>query len=439
MMHFTTFHAFSVVRSTTKVLHTAIASGVAAIALAVAWPATAEVRGDLVILNWLAGSEADTMRQLEAAFMAKYPDVKIREVPVTWSGDARGGIRTTLMGGEKVDLVINTWPSFRKELVTAGLLRSLDDVWSDKKWDTKLADSWRTLGSVDGQFYGVTYNYGDRSGLWYRPDTLKKAGLDTPPSDWAGLLASFPKLKASGVTPLVVPAKFWAHAEIFETLLIRTAGADATRKLAAHKIPWTDPVIKTALRKWREMIEAECCGDTATMLGTDWDNAADIVLKNAAGGYFQLGMWISGRAQNDYKLKAETDYALFQFPALGLGHDSDSSVDAKEFNAVTTGENPEAANAFLDFSLSAGGANVIAKAGLATPSKETDVSLYGPIIRKSNDAVKKSDVVFVLGDTLPGELADEYRVQLQKFLQNPSDANIDVVTEAIEAKAKALY
>ena len=32
-------------------------------------------------------------------------------------------------------------------------------------------------------------------------------------------------------------------------------------------------------------------------------------------------------------------------------------------------------------------------------------------------------VQFVMGDLLPGDLVDEYRVQLQKFLQDPSDAN----------------
>ena len=46
---------------------------------------------------------------------------------------------------------------------------------------------------------------------------------------------------------------------------------------------------------------------------------------------------------------------------------------------------------------------------------------------------------FVLGDLLPGDLVDEYRVQLQKFLQDPSDANIDAVTAAIEAKAADAY
>jgi hypothetical protein len=56
--------------------------------------------------------------------------------------------------------------------------------------------------------------------------------------------------------------------------------------------------------------------------------------------------------------------------------------------------------------------------------------------RGAADAVAASKVQFVLGDLLPGDLVDEYRVQLQKFLQDPSDATIDAVTQALEAKAK---
>jgi len=54
-------------------------------------------------------------------------------------------------------------------------------------------------------------------------------------------------------------------------------------------------------------------------------------------------------------------------------------------------------------------------------------------------AVAASKVQFVLGDLLPGDLVDEYRVQLQKFLQDPSEANVDAVLAAIEAKAATAY
>ena len=77
--------------------------------------------------------------------------------------------------------------------------------------------------------------------------------------------------------------------------------------------------------------------------------------------------------------------------------------------------------------------------GYASPSKNADTSLLGPVQQVATAAVAASKVQFVLGDLLPGDLVDEYRVQLQKFLQDPSDATIDAVTAAIEAKAQEFY
>ena len=150
-------------------------------------------------------------------------------------------------------------------------------------------------------------------------------------------------------------------------------------------------------------------------------------------------MWVNARARNDYGLKEGVDYSLFQFPALGMGHDDTSSVDTKELNVTTNGTNKAAADAFLDFIISAEAADLMAGFGFASPSSAANNSLLGPVQQVATSSVGGSKVQFVLGDLLPGDLVDEYRVQLQKFLQDPSDANIDAVTAAIEAKAAETY
>jgi multiple sugar transport system substrate-binding protein len=416
------------------------ASLAASLAVApLAW--AAELSGELVILNWQGGTDLDMWHKVEAAFMAKNPGVKIRELAITGQGDARGGIRTALLGGEVVDILINTWPAFRAELVSSGTLRPIDDEWAKFGWDKLLSKSWRDLGSIDGVTYGLTYTYGDRSGIWYKTDHMKKAGIASPPQTWDEFLASFAKLKAAGYTaPIAIGAKYWSHAEWFESLLLRTAGVETASKLAKHEIPWTDPAVKGALKKFAEMLKAGCCGDPAAMFANDWDGAADLVFKADTSNYLLIGMWNNAHAKNDYKLKEGVDYGLFQFPALGMGYDDTSSVDTKELNVTTNGKNPAAADAFLDFIISAEAANLMAKDfGYASPSSAADSSLLGPAQQTATAAVAKSKVQFVLGDLLPGDLVDEYRVQLQKFLQDPSDANIDTVTAAIEAKAASAY
>jgi ABC-type glycerol-3-phosphate transport system substrate-binding protein len=409
-------------------------AGFSAAALMAAVPAFAQdLSGELVILQWQGGTEATMWADIEALFVEKNPGVTIRELLITAQGDARGGIRTALLGGEVVDLLINTWPAFRAELADAGILRPLDAEWAKYNWDEKLSESWKEIGAHDGSPYAVTYTYGDRSAIWYKNGQLEKAGIK-PPTTWEEFLASFDALKAAGYkAPIVIPAKYWAHTEWFESILLRTAGVETAAKLAAHEIPWTDPAVKGALQKYAEMLNAGCCADPATMLATE-DPYPPLYTADESS-YLLFGMWTNGALKNDYKLVEGTDYSIFQFPALGMGFDDTSSVDTKELNATTNGKNPEVANAFMDFVLSADAANLMAKYGYASPSTAADTSLLGPVQQVATAAVGSSKVQFVLGDLLPGDLVDEYRVQLQKFLQDPSDANIDAVLAAIEAKA----
>ena len=419
----------------------ALLSGVATAAVLMMTGATfaQDLSGELAILQWQGGVDAELWQKLEADFIAQHPGVTVRELTITAQGDARGGIRTAILGGEKVDIIINTWPAFRKELADAGILRPLDDTWSALGLESTLTQSWRDLGMTDGVSYGVPYTYGDRSGIWYKTSHLKDAGIE-PPKTWEEFIAAIETLKAAGFeTPIPMPGKYWAHGEWFESLLLRVGGVEAAAKLASREIPWTDEIVKTTLRKYAELLAAGCCGTPEQMFAGDWDMSADQIFKADAGNFLLIGMWMNARAKGDYGLEEGVDYSLFQFPALGMGFDDTSSVDAKELLVTSNGDNPAAADAFLTYIVSPEATKILAEYGYASPSSNADPSLLGPVQQQATAAVAASKVQFVLGDLLPGDLVDEYRVQLQKFLQDPSDANIDAVTAAIEAKAVESY
>ncbi|MEO8756794.1 MAG: ABC transporter substrate-binding protein [Devosia sp.] len=395
-----------------------------------------DVSGDLVLLDWASGSEQDMIKALEEGFMKAYPNVTFKEVNLATQGDQRGAIRAALQSGEKADLFINTWPAFRKELADADMLRELSGLWESAKIGDNLSSSWKDLGSTDGKLYGITYTFGDRSAMFYKTETMKKAGITAQPATWDEFVANMDKLKAAGITPIAIGAKVWSHTEWFESIYEHLNGVDKAAQLAAHKIPWTDDSVKATLKKWAQLLNAGCCGDPTSMLAMDWDNASDAVMVQNTYGYQMIGMWNNDRARSVDNLKEGVDYSIQQFPAMGAGHDDVSSVDSKEFSALTSGSNPAAADAFLAWITTANAANIVASHGLASPSNKVDGSLYGPVMKAAVDAVSKSQVQFVLGDLLPGDLVDEYRVQLQKFLQDPSDATIDAVAQAIEDKAK---
>lgn len=413
------------------------ASVAAVLALAAPSWAADKVTGDLVLLNWATGSELDMIKALGAAFEKAYPGVHFKRTDLTVQGDQRGAIRAALQSGEQADIFVNTWPAFRKELADAGLLKDIGPLWDKDKIGDNLSNTWKDLGSTDGKLYGITYTYGDRSAIFYKTATMTKAGIDTQPKTWDEFVSNFAELQKVGVTPIAIGAKVWAHTEWFESIYEHLNGTDMAAKLAAHKIPWTDASVKNALKKYAELLKAGCCGSADQMLAMDWDNAADGVFQAGNYGYEMIGMWVNDRAQAVYKLKQGVDYNITQFPAMGAGHDDVSSVDSKEFSEFTHAKNPAAADAFLAWLSTKQAADIVASHGLASPSNKVDTSLYGPVQKAATEAVSKAKhVQFVLGDLLPGDLVDEYRVQMQKFLQDPSDANIDAVTAAIEAKAK---
>lgn len=418
----------------------ALACGVAFVAMISALPALAQdVSGELVILQWLGGSEGEMWTKLGEDFVAQNPGVTVREVGLTVQGDARGPMRTALLGGERVDLIINTWPAFRAELADAGVITPIDDIWAEQGWDEDLGESWKALSQTDGVTYGVTYTYGNRSGIWYKTSHLEDAGLE-PPQAWDEFLAALEALNEAGyATPIAMPAKYWAHGEWFENLLLRTGGVEAANQLASREIAWTDEVVKTTLRKFAELLDAGCCGTPEQMFAGDWDYSADQIFTADNANFLLIGMWMNGRAINDYGLEEGVDYSMFQFPALGMGHDDTASVDAKEVVLTANSANPDAAVAFMDYLLSPEATTILAEFGYASPSNNADTGLLGPVQQVATAAVANSEVQFVLGDLLPGDLVDEYRVQLQRFLQDPSDANIDAVTAAIEAKAQEVY
>ncbi|MES0885166.1 ABC transporter substrate-binding protein [Roseibium sp. SCP14] len=402
--------------------------------------ASDDVSGELTILNWLGGTEGALIKALEEGFQKKYPNVEIRDInPAAGGGDARAGIRSALLSGEQFDLLLNTWPSFEKELIDAGIIRDVDEYWTKYNWSNAISDSWRALGTYDDKTYGVYFLAGNRSGLWYRPDVFEAAGIASEPQNWDEFMAAIGKLGDAGLVPVSIGARSWATTEWFENLLLKTAGADFARKLAAHEVKWTDPAVTEVFATWKQMLDANCCERAEKMLSIHWPDTADAVMRDKTAGVMLIGAWANQRAAGDYGQKPGVDYSFFQFPAVNEPHDNTMSIDGKNWLVMSQAKNPDAAAAFIDFVLSEEGSNIIADSNIATPSANVDASKYDPIVAKYVAEYAGADVVFVLDDLLPAELSGLFRSSLQRFVQDPSDETIADIQSALEAKAEEIY
>lgn len=417
-----------------------LAAGASVIVALASQPAVAQPTGEIDILNWLGGADSTVIEQMAAGFEEQYPGVSVNLIRVTTQGDHRGGIRAALMGGEQVDLIINTWPAFRAELADAGLLRDMSDAWEVNGWDELISESWRDLSSTDDIVYGVPYIFGYRSGIWHIPADLEAIGIDAFPEDWDEFNSTFEPLRDEGFAePIAMPAQVYAHTEWFETLLLRLHGPELVGSLAAHDVSWTDERVVEALGVYAELFQNGCCGDAQLMNATHWDGAADRLFVERSANFLLKGMWINSRAHIDYGLEPGVDYALGRFPALGGEFDDASLVDAKEMLATSIGNNPELADLFLDYMISGEGADIVAEYGFTSPSSATDAALYDPVSAASIDYVNAGPIHFVLGDLLPGDLVDEYRLALQQFIANPTEDQILPTLERIEAVAARSY
>jgi ABC-type Fe3+ transport system substrate-binding protein len=191
------------------------------------------------------------------------------------------------------------------------------------------------------------------------------------------------------------------------------------------------------MEKWKSLFDAGAFPDSATALGTAWDNATDATLKQGKDAYLMMFNYATVYAHQNFNITEGKDFNAVQFPSMGLGHDDTSVVEAKEMLSINTGKNQAAADEFLNFLVGPEASNIYAKDGFAVPSSATDTSNYGVVVKQAADVAKTAKLSFVLADTLGGEMSDEFNAQMQKFVQTPDDATIDAVLTALEAKAQA--
>jgi multiple sugar transport system substrate-binding protein len=160
------------------------------------------VSGDLILQGWSAGAvEAPILQQVLDDFQAKYPNIKVKFEPI--SGNYVDAMAPKFSSGDVPD-VFYVDSSQAATWIDDGVLEPLDDYIAKSGFDTSTfypgyLDAFK---GPDGKLYGLPKD-GNTLAMAFNTDLLQKAGVTTPPTDWASLTDAVGKLKASGVkTPL---------------------------------------------------------------------------------------------------------------------------------------------------------------------------------------------------------------------------------------------
>ncbi|MGW0201319.1 extracellular solute-binding protein [Nonomuraea sp. NPDC003201] len=209
--------------------------------------------GNVTLTIWdqeVRGGQAAQMKQLNDAFQAKYPNIKINRVSRSFD-DLNTTLRLALSGNEPPDIVeANNGRSSMGAFVKAGQLRPLDAYAEAYGWKKRYPQSVLRYSSysADGKTFGEGNLYGlpqvgEVVGIFFNKAKLTKLGLQ-PPATWADFDAALAKAKTAGEVPTQLGnLDKWPAIHVFGTVQSRGVPADQISTLAFGRkgASWNTP------------------------------------------------------------------------------------------------------------------------------------------------------------------------------------------------------
>jgi ABC-type glycerol-3-phosphate transport system substrate-binding protein len=394
------------------------------------------VSGTINTLAVWTGPEGAAFQAVLNGFKAKYPNVTVKYKSAKDPGQA---LSTSVQGGNPPDIAALPSPGLMKDFANRGALKPIDFAKSDIS--ANFSADWLRFGTVNGKLYGLFFKGANKSTVWYNVHAFDDAGVK-PPKEWSELIKDAKTISASGTPAYSIGgADGWTLTDLFENLYIRTAGPDKYDQLSDHKIPWTDPSVKTALTDMAQVIgdTKNIAGGTSGALQTNFPDSVTAVFTNPpkAAMIFE-GDFVPGVVAGQSTAKPKTDYNVFTFPAVD-GTGADYVVGGGDV-FVMFKDNP-AAQALMKYLATPEAAEIWAKkGGYSSPNKNVDPAAYpDDITRTTATALAKASTFrFDMSDLAPATFGgDAEFTDLQNFLKNPSDVN--GAAAQLEKDAAAAY
>jgi alpha-glucoside transport system substrate-binding protein len=395
------------------------------------------VSGTVSVMAVWTGPEQASFQAVLDAFEEANPDVAVN---YTSAGDQLPTqLSTAVEGGNPPDVAVLPQPGLMRDFAEQGALQPLDFAADDV--ETNLGESAVELGSVDDTLYGFLFKAANKSTVWYNVAAFEDAGVE-PPETWEDFLAAAETINQSGVPAYSIGgADGWTLTDLFENIYLRSAGPDLYDQLSRHEIPWTHESVKTALTEMGKILgdTDNIVGGTAGALQTDFPTSVSNVFSaDPKAAQVMEGDFVPGVVEHG--LEAETDFNVFQFPAIG---DSENYVVGGGDTVVMFSDSP-AAQALIRYLSSAEAAEVWAgRGGFASLAKDLDTGVYPDAITQTTaGALAEAEVFrFDLSDLQPaafgGTVGQGLFKLFQDFLQNPDD--VDGISQQMEDAAAAAF
>jgi raffinose/stachyose/melibiose transport system substrate-binding protein len=197
--------------------------------------------GNVTLTVWdqeVRGGQNAEITRLNKAFMAKYPNVKIKRVAKSFT-DLKTTLKLAVSGPKAPDVVeANQGRPDMGEMVKAGLLRPIDDYAKIYGWRARYSPTLLSLNSFSpdgkdfgsGKLYGLS-QMGEIVGLYYN-----KAKVPNPPKTLDQLTQQLQQAKAQGDVGIQFGnVDKWPGIHEYESVLGQVADKQAVRNFVFSK------------------------------------------------------------------------------------------------------------------------------------------------------------------------------------------------------------
>jgi alpha-glucoside transport system substrate-binding protein len=401
--------------------------------------AAKKVSGNISIVGIWVAQEQKNFQRVVDAFNKRYPDVKVKYNP---AGDNTPTVLSTaLSGGRPPDLASVGQPGLVKQFQQQGKLKDLE--FARKDLEANFSPDVVKLGTIGGKIYSFIPKGANKSTVWYNVEAFKNGGIQ-PPKTWDDFLKAAKTLKASGTPAYSLgAADGWTLTDLFENIYIRQSGPDKYDQLSDHKIKWTDPSVKDALKMMSGVFSdtSNIVGGVNGALQADFPTSVSKVFVDPPKAAMVIeGDFVPGVVAGKTDLKAGSGYNVFDFPAV---NNSQPTVVGGGDNLIMFKDSP-AAEAFVKFMASPdAGKTWVSQGGVSSPNKNVPASAYpDPITRETATKLAQAKTFrFDMSDLAPASFGGtpgqgEWKI-LADFLKNPDD--VDGTASALESAAAKAY
>jgi glucose/mannose transport system substrate-binding protein len=241
-----------------------------------------------IIHLWTSSGESAAVRAMSATF---------RKAGGTWVDTAvaggpaeRAATISRIVAGDPPSAALSHGGVEFADLANNGVLRRIDTLAAQERWQTVMSPVAMTASSYDGHVYAFPILVEGMNWLWFNKAVLKRLDVDDP-QNWDDTLKVLARAKQAGIVPLAFSGTATYERGLFNAVLAGRAGAKVWNGIYADRNPAFvySPEFTSAAAYFKGLHEYVDQGAP----GRTWNEATSMVIRGQAAMQI-MGDWAKG-------------------------------------------------------------------------------------------------------------------------------------------------